>query len=267
MLTIINNPGATAPGYISTVANVLDEPGTSVTDAYQTLAVGVALARHDDGIAPKQEAFVDAIRTGDSDLISRATLEWRIATIDLRELLNETDRDVAAALRVEYATTADHNYEAIAAAFNKTASELAKCATAVDIDLTSDQIVLRSEKERQAWSAAPFHAKELDRLLDKLQLAATLAQLPYRTTGGNHNDDAHAVAVDPHALTKRSTWAHIETPTHRAGKWGALIQAGITVHAPDATDVRPTPRPGAKRLEYVRNGIGWVMKEIEDGQD
>jgi hypothetical protein len=191
-------------------------------------------------LEPKSSADIAELRALALAEESATNLDEGAVTAAVRDAVH----DLLLAL---YKPVALKNYKAVAAQFDDAAKAFVKAANVIDPEATSDAIVYRDDKTRQAWLAAAVAAKELDELVPVLAAAAELAGAPAGTSLRQSAADGLVLALTTHAgmLHRRriwEAWAAVGT----CGRWSALHRLGATIRAhrdPTSLTEYRAPRP------------------------
>lgn len=215
------------------------------------------------------DSLTDATCRNDTDSIPVAyTAALAAVSDDARRTTSSTvQHALLGELRSEYAHAADHNYAAVADAFDGLADTLAGAARVVDLRTAAIDVLHGTEEERAAWIIAEEVARRLDEHDALLVLAAESGgkQLAHES----HRRDSEteqwlqrtvdASGRDPHRL-----WEAWDAPVENvAGRWGGMLLAGLTLRTTPLTDVGPYGRSlpadsDTPADEAVRRGrISW----------
>jgi hypothetical protein len=255
------------------IATVLSVPGTTVPVEYETVLAGWKHAnavRH----APLEERIADVeatLLTGDGDAITRALREYE-ATRALKgdfDLFKRLERTIMHRLRSAYASVAATNYATVAAAWQATADELTAAVQKVKPSAPVGDVLRAPAAVRTAWEVAPALADDLSRLAPILRTAARLAGVEVNDPSLRADDAILSLTVDPGTLHRRRVWEAWDTTTHRAGRWGALLELGAALRVPELDSVAAyrRPRPIETRYERTRLGFTPYQYDPEDGPD
>lgn len=129
--------------------------------------------------------------------------------------------------RNEYATVAAANYKVVAAQYNAVATEFTDAAALVDFDALAELYVGAEPDKANAYLNASKFAERLDAAVSLLADAAALAG----HEGTNTDGGKLALATDPSVKTTGNLWTAWAQSEGKIGKWGALLEAGATLHA------------------------------------
>lgn len=241
---------------------------TRLIEAWRVISSGVngtadTTAEHDKILAAAVDGDMDTVRTTYLTLAA-----WRsVSRSD-----HAGPRDAVAKLLVDKARPLLHEVAAkglptLAKRFNTAARKLAECGKAVTLDADPGTLVGEDERVRTSWIHAPEHARVLDDLAPVITLSAVT--LGYANgTGLAVQRPPAALFVDPGEHDQGAILDAWEDTPHRLGKWGALVDMGVTIRAVSSLDeVTPIVRPPKPEIRYVRkrmpNGFtGMVPEEV-----
>lgn len=248
--------------YIDSIDGVLGIPGTSVSQTFAAARHGVDTLRDLlEEHTGTQDALNAAVATGEPEKIRAALDTHTLAELAAKDydLRNQVERATLATLRVAYRETADANYRAVAKHYDTATKALRESAATVKISARAEDVLSGTAKERTAWELAPVHAQTVARAATVLHQAALLAEVQlHHTTHERHTDQQVALTVDPSTIGIRALWElwDQDGEKHRAGSFGALAEAGVTLRAADIDHVKPQRRPKPYETRYIPNGYG-----------
>lgn len=225
------------------IAGIINAGGT-VTDAYTDLR-----ERLSDYLHPAQTARdellekitdpatpIEIIHELRARALAEATDAPRRADID-----NAVTRELEAALRREYATTAEKNYNHLAKQWNDTARKFTQAHEAAPATSDPASLITQDAKTREAWVLGQSLALTLS---SELPLLITAAKLAGATLG--HDNDSIGIVITADGLHRRRIW---EAWTGE-NRWTELLNLGATLHAKllDQYEKYAEPKP----LEWVQ---------------
>lgn len=245
---------------VTTVAAVV-EPPTEWRELLRRFAAFVDMS----GTAA--ERLCAAVVAGDDDAV------FMLRTLALAEAAGEKQPQVVASLvnqvrsavfdrlQAVYSEHADNIYAAVADGFDSIAAKFTTAAKQADPEAAAEEIVTAAAKARTAWSEAPMLAAQLDGTLPALDAAARLC--------GATGPDALTLlplTIDPEGHHRRVTWEAFKS-TGRAGRWSAVVAAGIPIRAArDPRSVEPYRlcRDYVERTETVDGTTRVIWDDPED---
>ena len=257
----------TPAAFIDQVATIVENGGTTttkfeaLTKRWNTFAnleddmqAELNKAVLDPKVKPEELARLHAlaIAAAGSNHVTEATVR------------NSVAGEILAALRVEYRTVAEANYETIRERFNELAEQLTDALDAVDSEASPELMVKADSATRTAWADAPAHAYQLTALLPTLHTAALLAGT---TQPSGHADKLLiGLTTNTEGLHRRRVWEAWNNTTGRALQWRELWKLGATIEAPALNDIKPyrEPMPMETRAERADYGVRQFEYDPED---
>ena len=236
------------------IAELVDA-GCHTTPEYDRIA-----ARFDAFLNPDTDPVDDLggaiIGTADSDRLAQLTasaMTAMAAPTARMPLATRVAVDVLRALRAEYATVAEENYNVLAAAFNKVAAKVTAAHRLVDVDANPAALLTAEDRARKAWMEAELLAGELDTLVPALTRAAAMAGARLNAP---EPERGLSVVADVAGLHRRRVWEAWEASEGRTGRWGALIALGAEIGAQPLEAIQPYAQPRPMETRQERHGIG-----------
>lgn len=253
--------------YVADVQTIVDAGGTitekfrQIADRWETFA-----ARDYSVTEDLHAAILDPQASPEKVAHLRILAEAASSVTPVAEatVRNNAAAEVVAALRVEYRSVAEANYQAVRTAFNDKADALVNALETIDAEASAEDIVKAPAKTRTAWSDGPALAVELDALVPVLHTAAVLAGKVEPT--GHHDGCLIGLCVDTQGQHRRRVWEAWQTTQGRAGRWRALWKLGADIQAPalDAVENYREPAPMETRAEHTGLGIVQHPYDPED---
>lgn len=256
------------PGTYNADVNTIVNAGGTITEKFRTLTT-----RWEDFTNSEyavQHELNDAILNGThtpeelEHLRILAQAEAATNHVHVATVRNSAATEVLNALRTEYKTVAEANYNTIRKTFNTKATQLTTALNITDSEDNAESIVKASTKERAAWSDAPAYAYELTAMINTLHTAATLAGLT--PTRGKLDQTLIGLTINAEGLHRRRVWEAWETTTGRAGNWRELWKLGATIEAPALNDAKPYNEPAAMENRGERRELG-TYQWLHDPED
>lgn len=257
----------TPAAFIEKVATIVENGGATTTkfealtkrwDTFANLEFSAQDALNkavfDPKVKPEELARLHAlaIAAAGSNHVTEATVR------------NSVSAEILAALRVEYRTVAEANYEAIRTRFNELAEQLTDALDTVDSEASPELMVKADSATRAAWADAPAHAYQLTALLPTLHTAALLAGT---TQPSGHADKLLiGLTTNTDGLHRRRVWEAWNNTTGRALQWRELWKLGATIEAPALNNIKPyrEPKPMETRAERADYGVRQFEYDPED---
>lgn len=243
--------------YVADVQTIVDAGGTitekfrQIADRWETFA-----ARDYSVTEDLHAAILDPQASPEKVAHLRILAEAASSVTPVAEatVRNNAAAEVVAALRVEYRSVAEANYEAVRTAFNDKADALVNALETIDAEASAEDIVKAPVKTRTAWSDGPALAVELDALVSVLHTAAILAGKTEPT--GHHNSCLIGLTVNAQGLHRRRVWEAWAKTTGRGGRWRELWKLGATIEAPALEDAGPYREPAPMEVRTEHTGLG-----------
>ncbi|GGL88610.1 hypothetical protein GCM10009706_29080 [Curtobacterium citreum] len=237
--------------FLDNVDRIIDAGGT-VTDEYTRLK-GRLSAFHSLENASlallKQAVASDVPMDRVAELRSLSYAE--LATPPEQAVVRNAVRgELIRLLRVEYAQTAEGNYEGVGLRFNDTASRYTDAHHTVPASTDPATLVSATAKVRNAWTEGQALAVELTALADLLVVAASLTGRQVGSKGARVG-----LTVLGAGLHRRELW-----DAYDAG-WSAVLDLGAELHAPDLEQFEALAEPRAIETRYVQGDMG--MRAVE----
>jgi hypothetical protein len=270
-----SSPTSAVDEYLHDVDSLLTEDGCKVSSAFDRIRAGWQAACA--GMEPDRRPILDAVLAGDAEAVRVAIERFTVASaVSPGTWRDKLARDVMSALRAAYEESAGSNYQTSAERFDAAASKLHECAATVDLATAAESIVGKSSKERQAWMDAGAAARELDELAPRLAAAARLAGVGVDAEGARL-----ALVCDPATTHRRRVWEawqtcaprttrrgkQVDGPTHRLGRWGALVGLeGVTIRAASLDSFQPYAPARPLEVVQVHGALG-VHQVAVDPED
>jgi hypothetical protein len=145
--------------------------------------------------------------------------------------------------------------------FDAAAQKLTTAMSLIDPDLPAEQAVQLDAKKRSAWGDIPLMTNAIDNTIPALHDALLLQ-------GGTAHGDAGLLGLCAQVGTvpRRLVWQAWNSSHGRAGRWGSLIGAGITVKVNrDAAGIieYAPPQPLEQKI-ISTGGYGKARTEYHD---
>lgn len=212
-------------------------------------------------------ALFDAVCADDQDAINRARMLSLVAAgpthVDNRQIAGR----VLQALLAAYRPSAAANYAAIAKSFDAKAKALSEATKLAPPSATAEAMIGQSAKAQTAWQQSALLAGELETMTPALYAAAKLAGVNVQLGNGKLVYPGQIPLVcDTKGAHRRRLYEAFDSRSHRLGRWGALLELGVTIRAMKASSLSahvPYAEPAAIQNRLQREGTGWRNVEVD----
>lgn len=209
--------------------------------------------------------YTKGVIQNDAELMERAIALAPTKNLTPAELRARATNGVADALVAQVRVTARSNYTAAAAGFDESVKALADSHAIISVSATAEELAKpeSTTKQRTAWNEQPALARKVQMAYERLAAAAALAGVQLGDGDGSVTETMRIpLVVDVStASTRRALFDAWRDRSHRLGRWGALVAAGIALRAHDLKGFAPIEPE--RDLEVVRIQRGPGIRQVE----
>ena len=253
--------GYDVPSELSTALDTCEE----LTDFY---LAGMSTPTPADYEKAILSGDVDGLRTMLTQLGTAKAVEQPIRA----EAVNYVKQIIAPRLRRMYTDAVKSLWTKLVTDFNATADKFMSHADTTDINAPAEELVGKPQREQKAWLDSLNLTVRLDELAALIERAAVDIGYPARSLRVNRiglAQDAHSentaagLFIAPRDASNKDVYTAWTSPEHRCGRWGALLDIGVGIVAPeDITDAYLVSTPRKDETKYVTGPGGGAVPEV-----